>query len=421
MQNLPIMGITKPLILLVLLYSCTTKAELLLNGIATHSRFEQEQFLAAIYTTDLTSDESDLLESDDARALEVRIIDQQIFPRRFQRMWIEGVAINANDQELEQYAQMMADFSNMLTVQLRPGDIFRVESDPVEGVSVVLNDVQLGRIDDPGFIDLLLRSWVGPVPLSSDFKAFLLAAGTVDGDLRRRFTNITPSEERKTLIAATHDSSTQQPQPQSIGAAQAPSANASASPQPTQPQATALPTAADNQSEPMDGAGPLPEEEQQDAGDSQSHNEELSEIAASADPIKDTAGSDKDPLTTTAALMRRDDQIVLPLEEEQHTTSAESILSEQRYLTQLIRWTQSFAKYPKLALRRGREGTVRLTVTLNRYGQVKRINYEEKARFDILNEAAEQAIKDASPYPSMPSGVNGREFQFTVPIIFNLK
>lgn len=419
MQKFPKVAITRCLTLLLLLYGSSSYAELLLNGIATHTRFGQEQFLAAVYATTLTSDDAALLQSTDAKALEVRIIDQQIFPRRFQRMWIEGVAINASDQELEQYAQIMADFSNMLTIQLRPGDIFRMENDPASGMVVSLNDVPLGQIDDPGFINLLLRSWIGSVPLSSDFKAFLLAAGTVDSDLRRRFTNLVPSEERKSLIVATLDGTAAQPSAQQSATVSAPPS----SPMPTlpaTPPATETPLTV-NQVELANAAAFVPDDAQETAPSVQSRSDDISVIAASDNPNRTTAVTSPPQTMTTAALMRQNDRATPSRQIAPPATSAESILSEQRYLTQLITWTQSFAKYPKRALRRGREGTVRLTVTINRYGEVKRIDYEEKSRFDLLNEAAEQAIKDASPYPSLPEGLEDREFQFTVPITFHLQ
>lgn len=415
MQKFPKLAITSCLMLLLLLYGSHSHAELLLNGVATHTRFGQEQFLAAVYAETLTSDESALMQSTDAKALEVRIIDQQIFPRRFQRMWIEGVAINANDQELEQYAQTMADFSNMLTIQLRPGDIFRMENGPSTGMAVSLNDVPLGQIDDPGFINLLLRSWIGSVPLSSDFKAFLLAAGAVDSDQRRRFTNLVPSEERRSAIADIQNGTAAQPQSQQPATAAAPSP----SPMPTAPAAE-TPVAV-NQVDLANAAAAVPDDARAPAAPVQNDSDDISVVAASDNQARTTGNSSQPQTMTTAALMRQNDRADQSRQPEPPATSAESILSEQRYLTQLITWTQSYAKYPRTALRRGREGTVRLTVTINRFGEVKRIDYEEKSRHDQLNEAAEQAIKDASPYPSLPAGLEDREFQFTVPITFHLQ
>src|SRR5690606_16530248 len=59
----------------------------------------------------------------------------------------------------------------------------------------------LGELTDPLFFDLLLRTWVGPVPLSSDFKAALLVAGNIGTEPFQRFLALTPPEERKKQVA----------------------------------------------------------------------------------------------------------------------------------------------------------------------------------------------------------------------------
>ena len=143
--------------------------------------------------------------------------------------------------------------------------------------------------------------------------------------------------------------------------------------------------------------------------------------SASINPATQPPASapEKAPETPSGSTTEPDDSVLLSADTEV-TVSAANILIEQRYISSLIRRTQSFAKYPRVALKRRHEGTVRLTVTLSPAGKVLDIEYEEKARYDTLNEAAQLAITSADPFPPLPPEIVESQFQFSVPIVFRL-
>lgn len=363
------------------LFSVSAWSQPVLNGMAVHTELGEEQFIAALYIDTPTSSSRDFIVSDVNKAMEMRIVADRLFPRRFQRLWVESIAINAGAAELEAHAQNLADFSNMLRVRLRAGDIVRFERIKEEEVRVLINGYQLGAIASPRFFDLLVRSWIGPVPLSTNFREALLASGDVPSGILSRYEGINPSRERIAAVTAALDASraaaaappTPEPEPE-------PEVAAAPEPQPaTRPTPTPVPE-------------PEPEPE---------------------------------PEVASTGLVRPDDlfddDILDEEDDEDYVVTAESLLVRQLYISRLSSWTSNYVEYPNMAINRNQEGTVRLTVTLGRDGQVRDIQFMERSDHRLLNQAAEAAVRRANPYPAVPEEISGEVFLFTAPVVFRLR
>lgn len=353
-----------------------------LNGLAIHTQLGKEQFLAAVYAETRTSVARDLLTAEHDKVMELRILEENLFARRFQRMWIEGIAINAGAVEMEKFAQHLADFSNLLRLKLTTGDILRIERlEQQKMTRVSLNSQLLGTIGDARFFDLLLRTWVGPVPLSSEFKDALLAEGKVSPDLLARFNSTTPSSARVAEVVALLQS------PTARLTEQRPSTD------PATPTTTPVPEEAPTETQPP--------------------------VAATTTPAKPPEPSPPQELLTAETLFN--DEAILDEEEDgAYAFTAENLLSQQIYIAKLAKWTSNFVKYPRSALRSQQEGTVRLTVTLRRDGRIQDVQVLEKSEYETLNKAATRAVKSASPYPAVPEEITGEQFLFTVPVVFKL-
>lgn len=361
-----------------------------LNGMAIHSELGKEQFVAAVYAETLTSDARQLILSNEDKAMEIRVLTDTIYARRFNRMWIEGIAINAGSREMEKHAQDLASFSNMMRIKLRAGDVLRIERNSENGTSITINGIELGSIDDPALFDLLLRTWVGPVPLSSDFKEALLGSGNVAVQVRERFNAVQPSAERVAAIA-TAIKRGKKPQPAAEDVDDTPATSSSQEPQVASAEAQPTQSSAKSKSS-------APAVAKQSSASSVSS--QASRLLSEEDLFEDESIFD---------------------EEDEVTFTAESLLSEQLYISKLTKWTGNYVKYPKFSLRNEQQGTVRLTVTLARTGKVIDVQYMEKSQYDQLNRAASRAVTNASPYPAVPDEIAGDTFVFTVPVVFRLQ
>ncbi len=391
--------LVKLVFLAILSFAMRTYADPLLNGVATHSELGKEQFVAGLFTTTLSTSANSILSSQENKRLQVRVLAKQLSSRRFRRMWIEGMAINSSPSELEKHARDMANFSNMLKIKMISGDIFTVDRRE-DNIQVSVNGILLGEIEDPQFFDLLLRTWIGPVPLSSDFRKDLLTEGSIKPGPLTRFESTRPSDER---IAAIEGAIASKRESESSG----PVASSDKPKVAVAPAVTAVvekPSApviqAPSASAPTLALAP-PELE-----------------TPEIDPTPKPQPKPK-PVALAPAQQALDESIFDDGDDDEFT--AESLLKEQLYYSQLAKYTHKYIEYPAKAWDRGREGNIRLRVTINRKGKVTKTEILDEARYKSLNKEAKKAVSRASPYPAIPDEVKGEDYSFTFRIAFKIK
>ena len=81
---------------------------------------------------------------------------------------------------------------------------------------------------------------------------------------------------------------------------------------------------------------------------------------------------------------------------------------------------QAALKYPAQARRKGWEGQVVMTLHLLSTGQLERIEVIKQTPYQMLNEAALQALTKAQPFPPIGSVPRGQKIIVTIPIEFRL-
>lgn len=93
------------------------------------------------------------------------------------------------------------------------------------------------------------------------------------------------------------------------------------------------------------------------------------------------------------------------------------VSSYEKSLSDLIRRHE---KYPDRARRQGWEGTAVVGLALSADGKVMDISILESSGRDILDDAALNMVRRASPLPRAPEGLRGKERLVRVPIVFKL-
>lgn len=384
---------TSLLLCLLFITSANLSAAPLLNGLAPHTELGQDQFLAALYVDSPSTSPSTLLSANEHKRMELRITARRLSTRRFNSLWIEGMAINVPSSLLTKHADNMVKFTKLFKGRLVAGDNLVIDTAPGEGTQVSLNGVELGQIFGDGFFELLLRTWIGSVPLSSDFRDMILIGGEVDADLIARFQSITPQEGR----VATIESWIQKEEPKTV----APPEVAKDLPRlPDKPKVTA----------PSLAIAKAPRPAQSDGKQKTAKNKP--KVAAPDKPAKKVAAA-------VAKASVKEDHEEEP-EEQEEVLTAESLLSRQMYHSKLLKWTYKYLSYPKRAISRGQEGSVRLAVVIDRNGKVKKTSPVEESRYSALNKEALGAVMRAEPFPPVPDAVRGEEFEFSLPIVFRL-
>ena len=77
--------------------------------------------------------------------------------------------------------------------------------------------------------------------------------------------------------------------------------------------------------------------------------------------------------------------------------------------------------YPRIARRRGMEGQPVIAFTLNKEGRLTKVDLAQTSGYQLLDQAALEAVHRAAPYPEIPAELNTNIFQFKLPISFVLK
>ena len=391
-----------------------------LNGLAEHQELGKKQFIAALYTDTPEKDAKSALTRDERKRMEMRILANTIFPGRLKRMWIEGIAINAGSAELRQQAQNVTDFSNLLKYRLKAGDLLAFNRTIRRGVVIELNSIELGAIDDPSFFDLLLRTWIGSVPLSSDFRDSLLSAGKVEPDLLTAFHETSTSEERvaeiKSQIAARNAAIALAEQQAEEQARQAE--------EDAEKAAQEAIAAAEQQLAGTDSSDDTAETQNTEAAEEVAAVIQETTVSAAdenADAVPVTLAMVDTTLKTEEETNDIIDDSVFEEDGEDFEVSVDTLLSEQLYISKVKDWTLKATKYPRTAQRRQWEGTVRLSIILDRDGNVQNIDYLSRSGHKSLDDAARKAVMAADPYPALPDEIKGTSYELTLPVSFVLK
>ncbi|MDO3388415.1 TonB family protein [Gilvimarinus sp. SDUM040013] len=382
-----------------LLIATKLHAEPLLNGVAVHQELGKDRFIGAIYSENLTESADLLLASNIPMRLEMKITaDRGMSARRFSRMWIEGMAINIRSDALAEQADNMVAFTKIFQDRLLENDHIVMSLTPGDGVAISVNGVELGQIDNDAFFGLLASTWVGRVPLSSNFRDQLLQAGDVSTSLQARYEAITPSDERNQQVAA-WIAPPPRPEPE---------------PEPEPPVVATLAATEPAIAPPkldLPPSTPEPEPSSAPVASVTSSSEASSSVAASSS--SEASQSSVSDIADTSAMDESDEDFV-------PTFTAESLLANQRYFSNLVRKVQLEIKYPRRSLRRGDQGFVRIAVMVDRGGNLLNAEMLEESEHSLLNKEAMSAVEDAAPFAAIPNVISGRRHEFTIPITFAL-
>ena len=92
-----------------------------------------------------------------------------------------------------------------------------------------------------------------------------------------------------------------------------------------------------------------------------------------------------------------------------------------RYEELLFAWMNRHKEYPMLAQRRGIQGRGSVRVRIDREGRVLERALVASTGQGLLDEAALDMVRRASPFPAVPDGYSGSTFEFVAPVEYRLR
>ncbi|MFA7553797.1 MAG: TonB family protein [Spongiibacteraceae bacterium] len=392
--------------------------ELPLNGLAAFEQLRKEYYIGALYLQSLNQDASSTFNFSGKKRMDIRITIDKWSPRRFAQQWNQQILINNDQESQNQFTDQILAFIDLAKDDLVAGDRITIDLEPNVGTTVYLNNTKVFTETDNAFFEVLLNTWIGQRPPSSDFKSHILTLPTDQAgtNLLIRYEGLHMDKARQKLAAdwfkpkpnlVTDNPTTKNTNSSVRGAPPSSESTVTAKrniidEDVAQLAATvkaATPTTASKTK-----AIPTPEltleKPQLAAAPAAPTKNETAKMAPAPAPVKPTAAKPAAPTVDTKAA------------EEQRLLDI--------YRSNVLKLTYLNTQYPKRAMDFKQEGRVTMVVKVNRNGELLDISEEVLSEHNMLNSAARRAIKKTAPYPEIPNGISATEVEIPMPFNFKL-
>lgn len=411
-----------------------------LNGLASFVQLRKEYYIGGLYLESLSQEDSGAIFSFSGRKrMEMRITIDKWSPRRFAQQWNQAILIN-NDQELQaKYADEILKFGDMMKDDLVAGDRITIDMDS-NGTIVYINSNRMFGVKDKEFFDVLLNTWIGPRPPSSEFKNNILtlptdAAGTA---LLARYEATIPTKartqlvakwstdpgKRKVVAAAAPVEAAKNVEPDAVTQVKARRSGSTSSSADTASSSAKAPVA--TQAPAM--AAPKPKLEvakptiAKPAAPKPAPKPEPKQVAKAEPkpapkPAPAPAPKKEEPKPAPKQVAKAEPKPAAPVESAEDKEQARLM---RMYRSNVLKLTYLNTQYPKKAMDFKQEGLVVLKVTINRKGDIDNIEEATASEHQLLNKAARRAVQKSEPYPEIPTALKGETVVVTLPFNFRL-
>jgi len=351
-----------------------------LQGSALYRRLDVDVYRASVYSPQ--ADHNYWRQPGQPLTLRMDILSEHLSPRRFYRLWNEGLAINLNEAELNNWSVVIPEFANLLRDDLHAGDQV-VISNTSGRCLVTINGVQVMNLAHGAFVNQLVAAWIGKFPQSAR-----LREGLINADEQAR-------SEMSALLADMHfrpgrdkeiRSWLQKDKEDSVAAELLASARTNELSLADHAGQAVTEAAADTENQPLAGAG-------------QKKSKQPAAVeAASKAPIATGKKTDVAPSVSPKG----------------------TYLASMRYYRSILLQANRSAVYPRKALQRRMEGSVTIAVQLAADGHLISAETVESSGITLLDREALRAARAASPYAVVPAEMAADELRFDIPFRFAL-
>lgn len=420
----------------LLMTSHVSFADSVLNGLAKYEALGTTKYVAALYLTETTQRADSILRADAPTRMVIRITASKITPRRFLSTWVANLSVNTSNQEMAENIEHLSKFNALLQNPLYRGDLIEFHYTPEQKLNVSINDTLLGNISSRQFSQMLLRTWVGDVPVSSTFRSQLLAGGNYDRTTNTLFTSYTPGPSRieqvKLWLSDSTDKDTSRPEAPSDTEQRKSAAVASSSElivhdrQPTNISQVATDSPLPNTRNTAQVVAISPGEKRNRENTAPNLPADDQSLLQSSVP-KSSEKSAASNQTTLNELQNDelDHKQQKPESTDENTdenaalSEAELIVFEQYYRAARAQIVK-YKTMPRKAFQRRAEGELRLEITVNRAGNVTYTRVIEPSQHEMFQKQALDAVAKASPLPAIPNEIAGETLTFTLAMRYEL-
>lgn len=171
-------------------------AKLQLNGMASYWSGPSEVYIAALLVEQPSQKVDALLNSKQAKRMDIRITTKQWRERNVEKEWRTAISQNNPASVNSQYTEDLEAFLSMFKGPLLEGDRMTIDYTPSRAV-VNINGVELLNFANAEFFTVLLRTWLGPqLPYESFREQITGSDAAASVDLQRRFRSVNSTVSR---------------------------------------------------------------------------------------------------------------------------------------------------------------------------------------------------------------------------------
>lgn len=411
-------------LLLIALLSVSAQADLVLNGSSVYSDLGKNQFAAALYLETPQKNPDSVHSMEGERRMEVRVLNNYS-KRRWFNLWMQSISINNSRETFSKSAQDLITLMQAAKSAPQKGDFIEYLSSSTQGTSMRFNGTELVADLPVEVFGLLLNTWIGAIPPSTNFKQEILG-NQRHPEAMQLLETVTTDPQRKTLAA----SWILPPKPKTVKVAvkpaikKAPKAKAVAAVKPKEKATLSPVTAVAEKVAVTETIKEAVKETTKEATKEATINK-----MAAAKPTADvtrsaSAALSKAASTKTAAIetATSDKEVATNADSEDELDfSVAEALAMRDYTPLVVQKIYKKISYPSRAINRGFEGTVRMAIVVSKTGALESATIAQASNHSILNKAAIKATERAAPFPELPAALNIDQFEITVPITFKLK
>ena len=153
----------------VLLFCSSAYSELSLNGSAILKDLGKQQFVAGLFVDTLQNNANTIQLEDAPKHMEVRILSNYS-KRRWINLWMQSISINNDRESFSGSAQEVIDIMQAPKSAPQKGDIIKYIYHPKHGASMRFNGTELISNYPKNIFNILLKTWIGPIPPYATFK-----------------------------------------------------------------------------------------------------------------------------------------------------------------------------------------------------------------------------------------------------------
>jgi protein TonB len=351
-----------------------------MTGMAAYTELKRPFYIGALYSDSTVVDAKNFLTNQGRRRMDIRVNGTRLTPRRFSSQWTQALLINGSPEQLDKFDDAFVQFNNLPKETFKVGDQIVIDSFP-EGATVVsVNGTTMLSVAKSGFFELLVSTWIGDRPPSSDFKAAILNPA-IDSALEAEFNALEPTKAR---IAEVKAWIAEEEAEADLIAQEAAAAAAAAA-----LIASEAASAAEKQAA------------EKTIADATAKRVEKERVAAEKAQLEAEEEAEEQKMDPAMYKLQQDTLLKL-------------------YRSSVVKRTLKEVVYPKRAIKRNRQGAVILDVTVARSGKVMSINTAQEAKYSSLNDAAIDAVNKVEKYSAVPAGLDGESIIINVPVKFIL-